>query len=188
MWGAPQCPAWPVSVFQSVLPTCPNSVPSRLIGHRLRVRLYASEIEVEYQGQPHRALPAALRSRGLSHRFPPPHPLAHSQAGAFRRYRYREALFPTLTFRRGYDALCERSTRWADLEYVRILHLAATTMESRVETAIATLLEAEEVLEYERVKAEVAPQARRSQLQRCTWSRSISPSTDALIEREEVAV
>jgi hypothetical protein len=38
------------------------------------------------------------------------------------------------------------------------------------------------------VKAEVAPQARRSQLQRCTWSRSISPSTDALIEREEVAV
>jgi hypothetical protein len=71
---------------------------------------------------------------------------------------------------------------------VRILHLAATTMESRVETAIATLLEAEEVLEYERVKAEVAPQARRSQLQRCTRSRSISPSTDALIEREEVAV
>lgn len=28
------------------------SVPSRLIGHRLRVRLYASEIDVEYQGQP----------------------------------------------------------------------------------------------------------------------------------------
>jgi hypothetical protein len=26
MWGAPQCPAWPVSVFQSVLPTCPNVV------------------------------------------------------------------------------------------------------------------------------------------------------------------
>lgn len=133
------------------------SVPSRLIGHRLRVRLYATELEVEYQGQPIGRYPR-LCGQGAYH-IDYRH-LIHwllRKSGAFRRYRYREALFPTLTFRRGYDALCERSTRWADLEYVRLLHLAATTMESQVEAAIAVLLGAGEVPEYERVKAEGAP-------------------------------
>lgn len=46
----------------------------------------------------------------------------------FRRYLYREALFPTLSFQRCYGALCEHSRR------VCILHLAATTMmESRTD-------------------------------------------------------
>jgi hypothetical protein len=77
--------------------------------------------------------------------------------GAFRRYVYRDALFPTLTFRRAYDVLAERSERWADLEYVRILHLAATTMECAVEAALSTLLDVGEVPEYEVVKARVQP-------------------------------
>lgn len=121
------------------------------------MRLYASEIEVEYQGQ-HIGRYPRLCGQGAYH-IDYRH-LIHSllrKPGAFRRYRYREALFPTLTFRRCYDALCERSSRWADLEYVRILHLAATTMESQVEAAIAALIEAGEVPEYERVKAKVAP-------------------------------
>ena len=46
--------------------------------------------------------------------------------GAFARYRYREALFPTVTFRRAYDALVERLGEEADLSYVRILHPSVT--------------------------------------------------------------
>ena len=151
------------------------SVPSRLIGHRLRVRLYASEIEAEYQGQPIGRYPR-IGGQGAYH-IDYRH-LIHSllrKPGAFRRYRYREALF-RFTFRRCYDALCERSTRSADLEYVRILHLAATTMESQVEVAIAVLIEAGEVPEYERVKAGSRPH-RRSWLPRCTSRRPISGST-----------
>ena len=52
--------------------------------------------------------------------------------GAFARYRYREHMFPTETFRLAYDALREWKGERADVEYVRILHLAATTMESDV--------------------------------------------------------
>lgn len=163
------------------------SVPSRLIGHRLRVRLYATELEVEYQGQPIGRYPR-LCGHGAYH-IDYRH-LIHSlirKPGAFRRYRYREALFPTLTFRRSYDTLCERSTRWADLEYVRILHLAATTMESRVEAAIAALLEAGELPEYERVKAEVAPTPKIPAPQVHVAPPDLA-LYDALIEREEVAV
>jgi len=66
-------------------------------------------------------------------------------------------MFPTLTFRRSYDALVARSPKWADLEYVRILHLAATTMQCEVEAALTALLDTGELPAYESVKARVAP-------------------------------
>ena len=62
--------------------------------------------------------------------------------GAFARYRYREQMFPTGTFRLAYDALREWRGERADVDYVRILHLAATTMESEVDRALGLLLEA----------------------------------------------
>ncbi len=135
----------------------PYSLPSRLIGHRVQVRLYANYLEVYYHGvlvaRPERVRGNSLQ--GIDYRH-----LVHSlvrKPGAFRRYVYREALFPTLTFRRAYDTLLERSQKWADLEYVRILHLAATTMQCEVEAALAALLGAGDVPDYERVKARVQP-------------------------------
>lgn len=137
----------------------PYSLPSRLIGHRVQVRLFANHLEVRYRGElvarPERVCGEGLE--GIDYRH-----LVHSlvrKPGAFRRYVYREALFPTLTFRRAYDVLAERSQKWADLEYVRILHLAATTMECTVEAALSRSLEDNQVPEYERVKAQVQPAA-----------------------------
>ncbi len=50
-------------------------------------------------------------------------------------------MFPSLVFRRVYDALLERfRTDRADLEYLRILKLAAQTMESEVEAALELLM------------------------------------------------
>ena len=51
--------------------------------------------------------------------------------GAFARYRFREQLFPTMHFRLTYDALRQWRGERADVEYVRILHLAATTRKPR---------------------------------------------------------
>jgi hypothetical protein len=50
-------------------------------------------------------------------------------------------LFPTVTFRRAYDALALGRPERADREYVRVLHLAASTSEAEVEAAVALLLE-----------------------------------------------
>jgi hypothetical protein len=79
--------------------------------------------------------------------------------GAFRRFVYREAFFPTLVFRRAYDALLERNERSADIEYLRILQLAATTMESTVEAAIETLLGEGKVPDFAAVERRAVPQA-----------------------------
>ena len=61
--------------------------------------------------------------------------------GAFAAYRYRDDLFPTTTFRQAYDRLASSGIERADRDYVRILHLAATTSEAEVETAIQIVLE-----------------------------------------------
>ena len=58
--------------------------------------------------------------------------------GAFARYRFREQLFPTMHFRLAYDLAYDALREWrgerADVEYVRILRLAATTMEATVDS------------------------------------------------------
>ena len=78
--------------------------------------------------------------------------------GGFRRYRYRDDLFPTDVFRRAYDVL-DRSMdeRKADIEYLRLLYLAAMTMESDVEDALREQLESGIVPSSDRVRDRVAP-------------------------------
>ena len=77
--------------------------------------------------------------------------------GAFARYRFREQMFPTMTFRLAYDALKRWRGERADVEYVRILRLSATTMESTVDSALALLLEAGEPFDYAMVKELASP-------------------------------
>ncbi|MCK6553148.1 hypothetical protein L6Q96_00965 [Candidatus Binatia bacterium] len=65
----------------------------------------------------------------------------------------------SLIFRRAYDALTARRDAWkADLEYLRILHLAASTMEHDVEQALGQVLEAGQCPEVETLKRLVAPE------------------------------
>jgi hypothetical protein len=63
-----------------------------------------------------------------------------------------------MTFRRAYDALRASRGDRADVEYVRILHLAASTMESLVESALATLIESGARLDYDAVRAIASPE------------------------------
>jgi hypothetical protein len=61
-----------------------------------------------------------------------------------------------LTFRRAYDALRSRTER-ADVEYLRILHLAASTMERPVEDALIALIDAGDPISFDAVRERVAP-------------------------------
>ena len=82
--------------------------------------------------------------------------------GAFAQYRYRDELFPSLTFRTLYDTLVERQPSRADREYLRILHLAASTSEADVEAALLLLRESRSTLTFnavrELVHSSVSPQ------------------------------
>jgi transposase len=147
-----------VSVF-STLRAAENvySVASRLIGEWVEVRLYAERIEVYYAGE---QVAEMERLRGRGHAAIDYRHLIGSlirKPGAFARYRYREALFPSLVFRYAFDALEARHGGRADLEYVRILHLAANTGESTVEAVLTALLERGELREFAQVQAAIRP-------------------------------
>ncbi len=132
------------------------SVPSRLQGERVRVRIFDARLEVFHGGR--HQLTIERRRGENGHRIDYRHVIWSlvRKPGAFARYRYREELFPTPAFRRAYDQLHgAQATARADLEYLRILHLAASTMESEVEAALDLL--SEEVPLYERVKSLVQP-------------------------------
>jgi transposase len=134
------------------------SVNSRLIGEEVELRLHAESIEIWYAEE----LVASIeRQRGQGNIAIDYRHVIWSlvrKPGAFARYKYREALFPTLTFRRAYDALLERRGSAADLEYVRILHLAASTSETAVEAALEELLGRGELHDYAQVRLAATPE------------------------------
>ena len=135
------------------------SVPSRLIGKEVQIRLYADWAEVYYKGHLVERM-ARVRGEGeanVNYR----HVIGSlvRKPGAFARYRFREQLFPTMHFRLTYDALREWRGERADVEYVRILHLAATTMEATVDSALSLLLEAGESFDYAEVRDLAEPKA-----------------------------
>ncbi|MCY4653543.1 MAG: IS21 family transposase [Dehalococcoidia bacterium] len=133
------------------------SVPSRLIGMEVNVRLYADRIEVYYKD--HLVESMERIHGGGEAQIDYRHIIASlvRKPGAFARYRFREQMFPTHTFRRTYDALCEWKGERADVEYVRILHLAATTMESEVDRVLRRLLESGLSFDYAMVRQLSAP-------------------------------
>lgn len=133
------------------------TVPSRLIGHEVEARLYPDVVEVHYRGRLVERMPRLRGSQGTQVNYRHVIWSLARKPGAFARYRFRESLFPTPTFRRAYEALQKQRGERADVDYVRILRLAASTMESDVERALGLLLENGETFDYAAVQELAAP-------------------------------
>jgi len=134
------------------------SVHSRLIGERVRVRLYEDRLEVRYNNKRQLTCERLLGAGGNSINYRHIIWSLVRKPGAFERYRYREALFPTVVFRRAYDALCASlDSHKATVEYLRILKLAAETMECEVEQALSKLLASGDVPLAGPIREQIAP-------------------------------
>jgi hypothetical protein len=135
------------------------SVPSRLTGEAVKAHIFDDRIDVLYGGVKQLTLERLLGR--FKHRIDYRHIIWSlvRKPGAFPRYRYREELFPSLVFRRAYDALNDALDDGyeADLNYLRVLHQAAAVSESDVETALELLLAEGETPLADRVKALVRP-------------------------------
>jgi len=133
------------------------SVPSGLAGKLITAQVGEWEIGVWYGNRCWETLPR-LTVTG-SHRINYRHVIDTllRKPGGFRDYRYRDDLFPTVVFRQAWEALCTRlPARRADLAYLRLLKLAAQTLEVEVAATLATLLAGTEPWD----DATVAPRVR----------------------------
>lgn len=116
------------------------SVPTHLIGQEVEVRIYEWHLEVYYRQTQVEHLPRLVgqNKQEINYRH-----LVKSllhKPGGFREYRYRDALFPQLIFRQAWEQLQGwYSPRKADLTYLRVLKLAAFTLECDVADALTVL-------------------------------------------------
>jgi hypothetical protein len=133
------------------------SVPSRLIGARLRVHLRAETLEL-YPGAS-----LVLRLPRLIGRHRQRIDYRHligslvRKPGAFMAYQYREERFPTLVFRQAFDALQGQLPARAVREYLHLLHRAASRSEAEVAAALEQLLAAGTRPTFEACRAAIAP-------------------------------
>lgn len=135
------------------------SVPSRLRDETVKVRIFDDRLEVYYGTSQQLMVDRLLGENGSRINYRHVIWSLVKKPGAFPRYRYREEMFPSMTFRRAYDALCEGlgAGYHADVNYLRILHHAAAESESEVEIALTVLLDEGDLPLSDSVKELVQP-------------------------------
>ena len=121
------------------------TVPSRLIGHRLQLRVFDDRIQAFLGGDPLLTLPRGRRHKGAGavHVVDYHHIIAGLRAkpGALTHLAYRDALWPRTAFRRAFEALSEaQPAREAARTMVGLLALAH---DRGVEAGLADALETE---------------------------------------------
>lgn len=138
------------------------SAPSRLIGQRMTVRLYAEHIEC-WLGGTH-----VLERPRLTHRDGQRHPrdidyrhligALRRKPGAFARWVLRDAMFPRAVYRQTWERLNARlSEREACKTIVGLLVLAAEGHESQLATELEQLVELDQLPDLIALTALLAP-------------------------------
>ncbi len=117
------------------------SVPTHLIGQQVTVRIYEWHVEVYYRQVQVERMARLVGNNKHSINYRHIIDSLLRKPGGFRNYRHREEMFPSLVFRQTWDKLNDwYSPRQADLIYLRILRLAARTLECDVADALTCLL------------------------------------------------
>jgi transposase len=131
----------------------PYTVPSRLIHYTLIAYVYPEEIILFYNNKQLQCMPRMHDDKlaGINYRH-----IIDSlvrKPSAFANYRYHEALFPRLCFRKAYDLLKKSRPVSADKCYLKLLQLAKIQSEQQVSDAISLLLEENQVPTPDAVKS-----------------------------------
>ena len=133
------------------------SLPSRLIGHTVKVRVYAEHLEVRYGQQIVERIDRLHGKRQARINYRHLIGWLVRKPGAFPNFHYREELYPQPVFRLAYDLLVERLPRRGTLEYLRLLKLAAENLECEVVAALELFLEQGVLPTSDAVRGVVAP-------------------------------
>ena len=166
------------------------SAPSRLIGHRLKVRLYSDRLECYLSGALVLTLARGVRSplsgRGRMIDYRHFIEALKRKPQAFKGLVFRDALFPREAYRRTWEQLTDRLTqRRACQTIVGLLELAAMDgIEAALAQRLDILLGADELPNLERLREEFAP--RPTELPWITINLPAASSYDALLQAEAV--
>jgi hypothetical protein len=136
------------------------SVHSRLIGEKVKAKIFPDYLEIWY-GQ--KLIEKLERLKGSkTHSINYRHIIDYlvRKPGAFENYRYKDDMFPSSIFRVAYDILTEisHSRKLANKQYLKILELAAKENESLVRSSLKTLIDNNNHVSFEVIEAMVKSQ------------------------------
>jgi len=136
-----------------VVRTNTYSVPSRLIGNMVDLRIGAESITVTHCGHVIQTMPRLVGKKLVAINYRHIVDSLMRKPGAFASYRYREEMFPTSSFRMAWDNLrAAHSEKVADRLYIELLHLAAYESQEAVANALRHLLATEVTLDVDAVR------------------------------------
>jgi len=118
------------------------SVPSRLIGYKLRAYIYQGEIKLMYGKALIQTMPQIKSTTGVEASINYRHIIKSlvRKPGAFKNYVYRDHLFPNVSFRTAHDMLVAHFPVNGAKQYLQILQLAAIGSESEVQTILEQMM------------------------------------------------
>ncbi len=150
---APQIVDLIVSKFSTVrILKATYSVPSRLIGYRIRAYVYYKEIKLYYGNKLVEILPRISKGKGGAINYRHVIRSLLRKPGAFTNYYYKDSMFPSIIFRKTYDILQKQYPKNNSKYYLEILNLAAIGSENEVATALDILLQEKIVPDIKQVK------------------------------------
>ena len=133
------------------------SVPSRLIGEKVDVRIGAEWINVTHRGIAVQRMPRLIGVGGSAINYRHVIDSLVRKPGSFENYQYREDMFPTTHFRMAYDALCDaHSEKVAVRKYLEILALAAHESQDAVQDPLRVQIQASGSIDVDEVRELVA--------------------------------
>ncbi len=128
------------------------SVPSRLIGAKVKVKVYAEKLILKYAKETTEIIPRLQGEYKYFIQYRHIIDWLIRKPGAFENYRYRDALYPTTYFRMAYDELLERMPATAHKEYLKVLHLASKETESKVNEILKSMFNQEKPILFSTIK------------------------------------
>ncbi len=138
------------------------SVPSRLIGHTLRVEQHEAQLRVYLGREFLLELPRLRGNRGSLVDFRHVIGGLLRKPGAFRQYRHREALYPSPVYRAAYDRLvADHGERPGVIEYLHLLKLAAEHTVVALEAVLQKQLAQAGKWRAAQVREQLAPAAKK---------------------------
>ena len=131
------------------------SLHSRLIGEKVKAKVFREHIEVWYGGFCIETLPR-LQGRN-NHCINYRHIIDWlvRKPGAFERYRYRDSLFPTSRFRMAYDQFKSADESRGHKEYLKLLELAARENETAVDECLRRAIDQGEAICVKQISEQV---------------------------------
>jgi hypothetical protein len=163
------------------------SVPSRLIGYKLRAYIYQGEIKLMYGASVIQTMPQIKSTTGVEASINYRHIIKSllRKPGAFKNYVYRDHLFPNTSFRTAHDTLVAHYPVNGAKQYLQILQLAAMGSESEVQTILEQMMLNNEAPSFVEVEEQIKINHRSQNMSAIADIKIIAPSLesyDALLQ------